>query len=254
VGRAHHRRFLVSPETIENGQVAFSPGHARQIVTVLRLREGDLVAVFDGSGRQWTARLTLATPRRTTARLLEEHPPEAPPRVRLSLAQVVPRGAAMDLIVAKATELGVLQIVPLEAERSVRRASATGQVARWRRIIAEAAEQSGRCILPDLLTPCTLDDLLRRHPSDQPLLACNHGGAAVPLAVACRTIAVPTELTVLVGGEGGLSPEEVHRVTSRGGWLVSLGPRLLRAETAALAALVVLQACLGDWAESSVAP
>ena len=234
--------------------MAFTPGHARQIATVLRLREGDLVAVFDGTGRQWTARLTLATPHRVTARLLDEHPPEAPPRVRLSLAQVVPRGAAMDLIVAKATELGVSYIVPLEAERSVRRTSVTGHVARWRRIIAEAAEQSGRCILPDLVAPCTLDDFLRRHPPDQPLLACNEAGAAVPLALACRTLTAPRALTVLVGGEGGLSPEEVRRVTFQGGRLVSLGPRLLRAETAALAALVVVQACLGDWAETSVAP
>jgi len=251
VGRAHHRRFLVAPEGFGNGQVAFSPVQARQLSAVLRLREGDLVAVFDGAGREWAARLTLVTPGRALGRLLEEHPLEAPPRVRLTLAQVVPRGAAMDLIAAKATELGVWRIVPLEAERSVRRASAAGRRARWRRIIGEATEQCGRRSVPELAEPRTLGDFLCSHPPDQPLLACDNGEGAVPLVQACRELAGAPALTVLVGGEGGLSPDEVDHVRSRAGRLVALGPRLLRAETAALAALVALQVCLGDWAGPS---
>lgn len=252
VGRAHHRRFLVAPEAVENGQVAFSPGQARQIAAVLRLREGDLVVVFDGAGREWTARLTLATPRRALGCLLEEHPPAAAPPLRMTLAQVVPRGAAMDLIVAKATELGAWRIVPLEAERSVRRTSASGQGARWRRIVAEAAEQCGRRSVPDVAAPRTLEEFLHHHSPDQPLLACDNGEDAMPLAEACRALTGAPELAVLVGGEGGLSPEEVDRTISRGGRLVALGPRLLRAETAAIAALAVLQACLGDWTRPSV--
>lgn len=248
MGRAHHRRFLVSPEALRDAEVTFSPAQARQLSAVLRLRAGDPVAVFDGAGREWTARLTLVTPRRATGRLLEEEPGEAPPRLRLTLAQVVPRGAAMDLIVAKATELGVARIVPLEAARSVRRRAASAQSARWRRIMAEASEQCGRRSVPDLAEPCSLGDLLQRHPRDEPLLACDKSAGAVPLVGACHTLAAAPALTVLVGGEGGLSAEEVDRVRLRGGRLVSLGPRLLRAETAALAALIVLQACVGDWA------
>jgi 16S rRNA (uracil1498-N3)-methyltransferase len=248
MGRAHHRRFLVPPEAVGGGQVTFSPDQARQFAAVLRLREGDLVTVFDGVGREWMARLTLTTPRRAAACLLEEASGEPPPRLRLTLAQVVPRGAAMDLIVAKATELGVWRIVPLEAERSVRRASASGQSARWRRIVAEATEQCGRRTLPDLAEPCTLDALLRSRAKDEPLLACDNGDGAVPLLRVCRTLTTAAALTVLVGGEGGLSSGEVGRVKQQGGRLVGLGPRLLRAETAALAALAVLQASLGDWA------
>jgi 16S rRNA (uracil1498-N3)-methyltransferase len=248
MGRAHHRRFLVSLEAVGSGQVTFSPDQARQLAAVLRLRAGDLVTVFDGAGREWTARLTSVTPRRAAACVMEEASPEAPPRLRLTLAQVVPRGAAMDLIVAKATELGVSWIVPLEAERSVRRASASGQEARWRRIIAEATEQCGRRTLPDLAKPTTLDALLRNRATDEPLLACDNGDGALPLVRVCRTLTAAAALTVLVGGEGGLTSEEVDRVRQQGGRLVALGPRLLRAETAALAALAVLQASLGDWA------
>jgi 16S rRNA (uracil1498-N3)-methyltransferase len=253
VGHAHHRRFLVSPEAVGNGQVAFSPVQARQLVAVLRLREGDVVTVLDGAGREWTACLTLATRGKASARLLEEHVPQPPPRTRFTLAQVVPRGPAMDFIVGKATELGVACIIPLEAARSVRRAPRSGQGRRWRRIIAEATEQCGRSRMPDLAEPCTLDELLHTHPSDQPLLACDNAGDAVPLAEVCRSLASVQALTVLVGGEGGLTVEEVDRVRATGGRLVALGPHLLRAETAALAALVVVQACLGDWAGPNAA-
>ena len=248
MGRAHHRRFLVSPEALQDAEVTFSPAQARQLSAVLRLRAGDPVAVFDGAGREWAARLTLVTPRRATARLLAEEPCDAPPRLRLTLAQVVPRGAAMDLIVAKATELGVSRIVPLDAACSVRRAAGSGQGARWRRLMAEASEQCGRRSVPELAEACSLNDLLQRHPSDEPLLACDKGAGALPLAGLCQALATAPAVTVVVGGEGGLSAEEVGCVRRHGGRLVSLGPRLLRAETAALAALTVLQACVGDWA------
>ena len=248
MGRAQHRRFLVSPGALRDAEVTFNPAQARQLSAVLRLRAGDPVAVFDGAGHQWTARLTLVTPRRATARLLDEEAPDPPVRLRLTLAQVVPRGAAMDLIVAKATELGVARIIPLEAAHSVRRGTPPGQRARWRRIIAEATEQCGRRIAPELTEACSLGDLLLRHPDDDPLVACDRGAGSLPLAELCPALATASAATVVVGGEGGLSAEEVERVRGRGGRLVSLGPRLLRAETAALAALAVLQACAGDWA------
>jgi 16S rRNA (uracil1498-N3)-methyltransferase len=114
--------------------------------------------------------------------------------------------------------------------------------------MAEASEQCGRRSVPDLTEACSLGDLLRRHPADEPLLACDKGVGAVPLVRACHALATAPALTVVVGGEGGLSAEEVDCVTRHGGRLVSLGPRLLRAETAALAVLTVLQACVGDWA------
>ncbi len=249
MGRAHHRRFLVAPEALGAAEVAFSPAQARQLSAVLRLRAGDAVAVFDGAGREWSARLTLVTPRRATARLLEEAPPEGRPGLRLTLAQVMPRGAAMDLIVAKATELGVWRIVPLETEHSVRRGA--GLADRWRRLMAEASEQCGRRTLPDLAEACRLGELLRRRPSDEPLLACDKCPDAVPLAEACRRLAPAAALTLVIGGEGGLSADELEDVRGHGGQLVGLGPRLLRSDTAALAALAVAQACLGDWADSN---
>jgi 16S rRNA (uracil1498-N3)-methyltransferase len=154
----------------------------------------------------------------------------------------------MDYIVGKATELGVSRIIALEAAHSVRRASLSGHAARWRRLAAEAAEQCGRCRVPELAGPCALEDFLRRHPRDQPLLVCDAGDGATPLAGLCRTLRSASTVTVLVGGEGGLSAGEIDAVRSAAGRFAVLGPRLLRADTAALAALAVLQACIGDWA------
>jgi 16S rRNA (uracil1498-N3)-methyltransferase len=247
VGRAHHRRFLVAPEALASGEVVFRPDQARQIVSVLRLGAGDEVSVFDGAGREWTARLTVARPREARGALVGERSEETPPCLRLTLAQVAPRGAAMDLIVAKATELGVWRIVSLEAEHSVRRETAAGREVRWRRIVAEAAEQSGRRRVPAVESPQPLAAYLASRPVDEPLLVCDAGAGAEPLPRACGALAAHPALTILVGGEGGLSAGEVACAIAHGGRRVALGPRLLRAETAALAALAIVQAWLGDW-------
>lgn len=216
------------------------------MVHVLRLRPGDRVFVFDGTGREVITSLATATPRKATARIVGELPRMPSARLRVTLAQVAPRGPAMDLIVAKATELGVARIIPLEAERSVRRA-AEARTSRWVRIAQEAAEQCGRRDLPEVAPPSTLEAFLGTHPGQTPLLACDAGPGSRPLMAVCRELQGASALTLLVGGEGGLSRTEVGRLQSHGAHLTSLGPRLLRAETAALAALAVIQGTLGDW-------
>jgi 16S rRNA (uracil1498-N3)-methyltransferase len=153
----------------------------------------------------------------------------------------------MDLIVAKATELGVGRIVLLESARSVRR-EAAGRLARWRRIAAEAAEQCGRVEVPELTCPGGLGPFLEARSPAEPLLLCREGGEAPPLPAVLAGLAGLTALSVLVGGEGGFGAEELARCEAAGARPAGLGPRLLRSETAALAALAVIQACLGDWA------
>ena len=216
------------------------------MIHVLRLRSGDRVSIFDGTGREVMASLTVATPRRVKARLLEELPLLPSPRMRVALAQVVPRGPAMDLIVAKATELGVDRIFPLEGERSVRRAC-VGRSGRWLRIVQEAAEQCGRRDLPKIAHTRTLEAFLLSHPRETPLVACDVSRESQPLMAACRELRGAHSLVLLVGGEGGLSPTELMCLRSHGARLASLGPWLLRAETAALAALAIAQAALRDW-------
>ena len=248
--RLHHRRFFVPAACIRDGGVQFGPAQAHQLTRVLRLRTGDQVSVFDGTGRELVAALERTSAREATARILREVPGRPAVGAAISLAQVVPRGAAMDLIVAKATELGVARIAPLEAAQSVRKASARGP--RWVRIVQESAEQCGRRDVPEIAATATLGEFLRAHPPGTPLLACHAGEGARPLPDLCGALDHPAALTLLVGGEGGLRPEEVEVLRSRGALLAWLGPRLLRAETAALAALAILQASLGDLAASTL--
>ena len=236
----------MAAQRIREGWVEFTPGQAHQMTHVLRLRSGDRVTVFDGTGREIVASLTATTPRRVIARLLEELPVLPCARVRVALAQIVPRGLAMDLIVAKATELGVERIIPLEGERSVRRTS-VARSSRWLRIVQEAAEQCGRRDVPEVAPASTLEAFLLSHPWETPLLVGDVGQASQPLMAACRELRDTSSLVLLIGGEGGLSPSEVERLRSRGARLTWLGPRLLRAETAALAALAIIQAAVGDW-------
>jgi len=244
MSRTHHHRFFVPPADIRDGLVRFSPAQAHQIARVLRLRPGDPVQIFDGTGRELRTELVTATPTETSARVTGTTTRPSP-KVRIGLAQVVPRGPHMDLIVAKATELGVSRLVLLEGAHSVRRGAE--RLERWRRIAIEAAEQSGRSEVPELAFLGDLDDFLAGHPVAEPLILCHDGGEAAPLTALCADLAGATALSLLVGSEGGFDPGEVTRCQAAGARLAWLGPRLLRAETAALAALAVVQASLGDW-------
>jgi 16S rRNA (uracil1498-N3)-methyltransferase len=227
------------------GQAEFAPEQARQIARVLRLRPGDQVSIFDGTGREVVASLDTVSIRRATARILHESPRLPSPPLKITLAQVVPRGPVMDLIVAKATELGVARIVPVEGERSVRHARA--RTPRWRRIVQEAAEQCGRTELPEVVATSSLHDFLLGHEPEAPLLACVPSERAQAILAACHELRGVSGLSLLVGGEGGFSPGEIEWLHARGARQVRLGPRLLRAGTAALAGLAIIQAILGDW-------
>jgi 16S rRNA (uracil1498-N3)-methyltransferase len=211
---------------------------------VLRCRPGEAALVFDGSGREFRVSLVEVTPARASAEVAEELPSLPPPALCITLAQLVPRGGAMDWILAKATELGVARIVPLEGERSVRRAA--GGRDRWQRILREAAEQSGRRALPELAPVLPLEAFLRAAGA-APLLVCEAGEGSTPLAEACRGLGDAPALTLLVGGEGGFTDTELAALRGQGAILAGLGPRLLRTDTAAVAALAVVQALLGDW-------
>jgi len=246
MSRSHHHRFFVPPGEIRDGTVRFSAAQAHQIGRVLRLKPGDPIRVFDGTGREIRAELLTASPSSALARVLEERTLPASRGIRITLGQVAPRGSHMDLIVAKATELGVARIALLETAHSVMRGA--GRLERWRRIAAEAAEQCGRSEIPELAILGGLPPFLASRPSAEPLLLLDAGAEAVPLSAACGALAGATALSLLVGSEGGFDPEEVARCRAAGAVPAWLGPRLLRSETAALAALAVIQAILGDGA------
>jgi 16S rRNA (uracil1498-N3)-methyltransferase len=215
---------------------------ARYVSTVLRLRKGDELRLFDGSGRQLRARLISSGPRRILLEPLSEEPaPPAESPLRVRLLQGLLKADKMALLLQKATELGVAEFQPLVTQRSVPRAMGAEKLRRLRRIAQEAARQCGRAVLPQVYGPISLQECLRGHQGPG-VLFWEQGGQRL------GQLSVPAggSLSLLIGPEGGLTSEEVAQARARGFQVATLGPRILRAETAALAALALVQHRWGD--------
>jgi 16S rRNA (uracil1498-N3)-methyltransferase len=233
------RRVHVPPERIEGALARPDAASLHYLADVLRLEDGAPVEVFDGAGSAWDATFTGGELR------LGERRPAPLPGATVWLAFALARGEKGDWIVQKATELGVSRLVPWQAERSVVRLEpdrAAERARRWRRIAEEAARQCGRADVPEVTVPGTLAAALET-PGGFARIAF-HAGAGAPLAGLLRPDA-PGILAV-VGPEGGLTEREVEACVAAGCGLATLGPRVLRAETAAIVAAALLQHLAGD--------
>jgi len=217
---------------------------AGHITRVLRLRPGDAVTAFDGSGAEFEARLQSVTRAGAMLEIGARTEVQRESALTITLVQGVSRGERMDWVVQKATELGVTHIVPVFTARSVVRLGADQAESRrrhWLAIAIAACEQCGRNRLPSLAAPLALIEWLRSAvPAGGRFVLSPHG----PLRV--RDLAPMPALTVLIGPEGGLADEEEMAAKAAGFEPLRLGPRILRTETAAVAALAALQQQLGD--------
>jgi 16S rRNA (uracil1498-N3)-methyltransferase len=234
-----HRRFFIAPGQIDGDRAVITGDAVRQIKRVLRLKEGDSISLLDASGAEFEARIASLSAGSITAEILGSRRCAAEPRIRLSLAVCLPKGDKIELIVQKCTELGISELVVASSERSVPRVDspkAAERLGRWRRIATEAAEQCGRGRVPEIggiVEFADLADLIRESPLA--LLAWEGDGGA-PLRDVLRTHAGAGSVMLIIGPEGGLTEDEAHVATDAGAVLVSLGRRILRCETAAIAA------------------
>jgi len=232
------RRLFLPPQSIAGDRARLTPEAAHYLRDVLRLLPGAELELFDGAGGTYPAEVEEGL---STLRLGPRR--EARPKLELWLLAALSKGEKMDLTVQKATELGATRIAPFPADRSVVRidpGKAAERALRWRRIAEEAARQCGRSEVPSVASPSPLAELLAAIPEGFARFAFHPGGE--PLADATGGAAVAG----VVGPEGGLSPEEVLACERAGARSVSLGPRILRAETAAIVAVALLQARFGD--------
>lgn len=234
------RRIFVAGPQLQRPTVVLEGDLHRHLVKVLRLGAGDEVVVFDGEGTEVDARIVAATSR-TVELALGARRQVAPPRVRLTLLQAVPRADRMDLIVQKTTELGITRIVPVVAGRSVVRPPA-GRSERWQTIAREAARQCGRADIPRVEEPAGLPQALSAVTETTRFVLWEETGQP-PLRHALE--GNETAVCLLVGPEGGFAPEEVAQATAAGFRTAGLGPRILRTETAAIVAVALVQAAVG---------
>ena len=240
-------RIYVPAPLAVGSEVTLPAQAGEHLARVLRLEPGAPFTVFNGRGGEFAAKLGARSGKKVLARLLRHDPVERESRVEVTLLQGVARGERMDLIVQKATELGVNRIVPVLAERSVVKVEAGERgrkVDHWQSIAISACEQCGRNRVPEVDVPMSPSDAIAALPPNalRCLLAAD---GDQPLATAARGV---VRVALLIGPEGGLADKERRLALSRGFGAYRLGPRILRTETAGLAALAVLQTIAGDFA------
>lgn len=242
------RFFLSAAAFGPDGRARLNGPDARHIGRALRMRPGDHVTVCDGEGTDYFCEITAIREDAVELRTLYRTPTACEPSVRLTLYQGLPKGDKMEWIIQKAVELGAARIVPVQTARSVARASGRDdkKQARWQKIADEAAGQCGRGILPAVEAPLSfraLLDRLDREPEAGTRLLLYEGGGE-PLS---RLVGRGTEAASLfIGPEGGFEPAEAEALTGRGASAATLGKRILRCETAPLAALAVVLALTGN--------
>jgi len=238
-------RFYTPQDLASGALLTLEARASRHLTQVLRLRKGDELTLFNGNGFDFRGHIE--TPLRDGAliRIGEKSEPEARAPLRITLALGISKGERMDISLQKAVELGVWALQPLFTERSVVRLRDDRlgkRMQHWHGVVISACEQSGRRRLPALAEPQQLADWLAQTSGDGLLL--DHRSER-PLT------ALPTpagdSLTLLVGPEGGLAPQERAMASARGFIGVRLGPRVMRTETAPLAAIAAIQSLWGDF-------
>ena len=240
---SEHRRFFVDPSSISSGSVTIVGSTARQIVKVLRLREGDSIQLFDGTGAEYAASITSTSKDTITAQITNTRKCFLDPTIQLTLAISLPKSDKMDLIVQKTTELGISEIVVVNSERTISRPDGVkfaDRLDRWRRIAAEAAEQCGRSKVPQIEGGIEFVDLAKCVGQYSLALIAWEEEQTQSLKQTLRARADAQSILLIIGPEGGFPEREVEMVKSAGAVSVSLGRRVLRSETAAIAACAVI--------------
>jgi 16S rRNA (uracil1498-N3)-methyltransferase len=250
-------RVFVEDELQPGSSVELPRETGTHLAKVLRARSGDEIVLFNGDGREFTGTVEKVQGSRVSASIGAARSADRESPFQLTLVQCVPRGDRMDFIVQKATELGVVRIVPVLSQRSVVRLDenqSMSKQAHWRAVAVSACEQCGRNRLPSVDTPlpllsylgslaqATADEVLRF--VLEPERAQRTEALADSMDTAFPSAASRAEIAI--GPEGGFAPEELEAFDLSAFARVRLGPRVLRTETAAIAAIVLLQAQFGD--------
>ena len=243
-------RFFVNPSDISAAAVSFPPDLSRQIARVLRMSPGDEVTVLDDTGWEYTVALSIVGASHTEGRIMSGREGRGEPAIRLTLYLALVRAERLEFMFQKCAELGVARFAPVITRRTIRGHThiSDNRRERWRRIIREAAEQSGRSKLPTLEDPQTLEEALRSAP--RPALMAWEGetrGSLKSTLQHWRSAATDSSaLSIFIGPVGGFDPAEVELAHELGVGTIGLGARILRSETAAAALTTIIMHELGE--------
>lgn len=236
-------RFYISPGLIQGDKIYVSMEESHHIIDVMRLSEGDAVKVFDGTGKEYIGRIESVKNKSVIIAVDRITESAANLAMEISLAQAMPKKDKMDYIVEKATELGASEIIPVVTKRTIVRISrdrAVHKSDRWRRIAIEAAKQCGRTELPALRAVSRFNDLLKDFRKYDCVIMPCLSEKSIPLKDALNRVDNPKRLLLMIGPEGDFTPDEIEGAEKNGALLVSLGGLIMKSDTAAIAALAVL--------------
>ncbi len=237
-------RFYIPPHAWNPDQLALDAAEAHHALDVLRMKAGDRATVFNGRGAEATVEFAAVNQGRVTLKKIAAGK-SAPLACEITLGQAIPKGKNMELIVEKATELGAAEIAPLLSERTVVRCDeeeAAAKKQKWQRVVLEAAKQCGQNWLPAVRTPMSPKTFFAANPKFDLMLIASLQPGAKPLktVLAEREGPPPKSVLILVGPEGDFTPAEINLAKSAGCLPITLGPIILRTETAAIYCLSVL--------------
>lgn len=234
-------RVFLPPEAFQGATVTLSGDAFHHLCRVLRLKAGDCLYALDGKGSLYHVRLDDVSRAQAIGTVMAREAASGEPRLPVTLAAALIKGERWDWLLQKATELGVHRIQPLSTSRTVVQVDprkASDKQARWQKIVLEAAEQSERGRVPEVMPPLTLSAFLAGPRAGLTLACMERSGQPLPAVLAESP--APEAVTVLLGPEGGFAPMEADMIRASGAWSVSLGSRILRAETAGMAVLAML--------------
>jgi 16S rRNA (uracil1498-N3)-methyltransferase len=244
-------RFYAAPSSFTETSVRLDADEAHHLTRVLRLGAGARVFVFDGEGAEYECEVAQVAKREVDLNLQRRLDDAVESPLRLTLAQALIKGDKFDWVIQKTTELGVTRIVPFvtdlgDVKRDIRRAEerAEQRLQRWRRISLEALKQCGRRKLVEICEPASFDEFCESAAQDACLIFSERGGES--LAEVSAKLRGANQLSLCVASEGGWSERELRKAGSCGFTPVSLGSRILRTETAAIAAVTLAQHVFGD--------
>ena len=237
-------RFLAIHLDPDTASAMLNAEEAHHLTHVMRLRAGDEIAVFDGAGREFRARIDRAGRDGAKVTLLEEISPAEEPRVRITVGQALLKGDKMDAVVRDATMMGAAAIQPLLTDHAIMGRGAAGRdraVTRWQRIAIASSKQCRRAVVPAVGHPMEFREWIRAQRSDRRLMLVEPGAGVPVIPVSRLAAGAPSSAALIAGPEGGWAPDEIGCAVDAGWTLVTLGRRTLRADAAAAIALGILQ-------------
>lgn len=240
-------RFYVEERLSAGTKAEIKGDEVGHIRSVLRLKAGDFITLFDGSGWEFKGRIELVGKAGVSVDILEGWEGDTESPIEIVLGQGIPKSDKMDFIIQKATELGVSRIVPLYTERVISKTLSSGKLERWRKIAIEACKQSGRVKPPVVSGPVRINEFISSSDKSSLRLIPWEGEKAASLKDVLPSSFIESgKVSFIVGPEGGLSENEVE-LAKRSGYIpVSLGRRILRTETVSLSILSIIQFLYGD--------